>query len=476
MQLGSDAQSVVQSLDYTGGIFTVPPMHVQGSGSQEDTVSDPANSRKSQKPRQFWSAADDLTMLRERRQKKKYAEILPLLQDPTRGEDSMRAHFEATLKRRLTANKKDFTLNAEWTAKYKIALGWAVREGVRVDQLSQWNSSPPEVRTLTSATIHQLQQLTYNDPTFKRVVDALSTGDHHLASVILLNQQELLHHLNRSDCCATDLWCCWSSSGFCPVRISTALHRAFESGGFDVSSLIPLNERTAFDKKQHPADICALLDAIMAHPHVQEFIALIELGFIPLRMASKLGEMERAGACTHKYVSFRIQQPVLNHRAQARAEAHYRNILGMPCYLANSAVAEVGYRGDSFRAASTQQMRVVVGKLLVLLKSFPKRLKGLPVGALYVSHGNYYTSLKTTLKTGGADYPCVNILDSEVCLYLVSPLLHPSIGLMYLHTKHRPSDKVLGRFVDCPFSIGGAGSVDSPWGTVTLNINHTAIE
>jgi hypothetical protein len=86
-------------------------------------------------------------------------------------------------------------------------------------------------------------------------------------------------------------------------------------------------------------------------------------------------------------VSFRIQQPVLNHRAQTRAEAHYGNMLGMPCYLANSAITEVGYRGDNFRAASTQQMRVVVRKLLLQLKSFPKRLTGLPVGALYYSHG-----------------------------------------------------------------------------------------
>jgi hypothetical protein len=221
-----------------------------------------------------------LTLLRERRQKKKYEEIVPLLQDPTRTVASLRAHFEASLKGRLTAVKKSFTLNAEWTAKYQIAVGWAVREGVRVTQLSQWNSSPPEVCTLTSATIRQLQQLpaSYNDPSFQRIVVALANGDQHLTSTILLNQQELLHNLNQSDLCATDLWCYWTSSGFCTVRISTALHRAFESGGFNISSLIPSNERTAFVNKQHPQDIFALLDAITAHSHVQECIALIELG------------------------------------------------------------------------------------------------------------------------------------------------------------------------------------------------------
>jgi len=173
-----------------------------------------------------------------------------------------------------------------------------------------------------------------------------------LSSTFLLNQQELLRHLNPSDICGTDLWDYWTPSGFCPVRISTALHRAFESGGFQVesggfqvSSLIPSNERTAFVNKQHPKNIFALLDATMAHPDVQEFIALFaltKLGFIPLRMASKLGEMERAGACRDKYVSLRINPPVLNVRAQKRAEALYGIMFGMPCYLANSANAEVG--------------------------------------------------------------------------------------------------------------------------------------
>ena len=151
-------------------------------------------------------------------------------------------------------------------------------------------------------------------------------------------------------------------------------------------------------------------------------------------------------------------------------------MFGMPCYLANSDIAEVGYRGDDVHAAATQQIRVIVGRLLFMVKSFPARLCGLPVGAMWYNHGKRYTSLKTTLKTGGNDYPCMNILGHDVCLYLVSPLLHPSVGIMYLHTKNRLSDLLLGRFVDCPFSIGGAGSVDNPWGTVTLNINHTAIE
>ena len=56
-------------------------------------------------------------------------------------------------------------------------------------------------------------------------------------------------------------------------------------------------------------------------------------------------------------------------------------MFGIPCYLANSAIAEVGYRGDIVKDAATQQMRVVVGQLLLLVKSYPVKLNGLPIGA-----------------------------------------------------------------------------------------------
>ena len=46
------------------------------------------------------------------------------------------------------------------------------------------------------------------------------------------------------------------------------------------------------------------------------------------------------------------------------------SMFGMPCYLANSDIAEVGYRGDHVDAAATQQMRVIVGQLLLMVKNF----------------------------------------------------------------------------------------------------------
>ena len=54
-----------------------------------------------------------------------------------------------------------------------------------------------------------------------------------------------------------------------------------------------------------------MLDGIKAHPWMKECIDLLELGFVPLRIACKEGELERAGACMHKYVAFQAKAPAL---------------------------------------------------------------------------------------------------------------------------------------------------------------------
>ena len=200
-----------------------------------------------------------------------------------------------------------------------------------------------------------------------------------------------------------------------------------------------------------------------------------------MRIASKLGEMQRAGACRHKYVSFEVVPPALNSRSEIRGEEHYADILGFPCYLGNSEHANVVYHGDDFDAASNidgLHPRVVIGKLLLLLQSFPVELNGLPVGAQWYKHGKTYTSLKTTLKFSKVAYPQMCINSHDVCLFVINALLGPNTPRVYLHPKPRTGKHAgdLGKIVDCPFSIGGAGTIESPWGTVTLNINHTAIE
>jgi hypothetical protein len=136
------------------------------------------------------------------------------------------------------------------------------------------------------------------------------------------------------------------------VKISTALHRALQDRTFELDSLIPPEERQKFVDGRHPNNANVLLDGILAHPFVREFSHLLDLGFLPMRIASKLGEMQRAGACRHKYVSFEVVPPALNSRLEIRGEEHYADILGFPCYLGNSEHANVVYRGDDFDAAS----------------------------------------------------------------------------------------------------------------------------
>ena len=114
--------------------------------------------------------------------------------------------------------------------------------------------------------------------------------------------------------------------------------------------------------------------------------------------------------------------------------------------------------------------------MLLMLKSFPDKLKGMPVGAHLLRKST--CALRTSLKTSGGAYPIMKIDNTDICLFMISPLVSPDHPIMYLHTKHRTGTDAgsVGLMVDCPISIGGDGSEDTPWGTVTLNINHTAVE
>ena len=197
-------------------------------------------------------------------------------------------------------------------------------------------------------------------------------------------------------------------------------------------SLLPQSKRQDFEDQQHPlnvSDLLVMLDGILANPLVKECTDLLELGFLPLRIAWKLGEHERAGACMHKYVAFQAKAPALQCRAENRSEDHYTTIFGMTSYIGNSHVAEVVYRGDDFSAAAqaneSRNHRVVVGQLLLLLQSFPVELDKMPVRASLAN--NIISPLKTKLKTIDGAYPIMYIDDSDVFLYLISALVDPAL-------------------------------------------------
>jgi hypothetical protein len=430
----------------------------------------------------FWSAKEELLLIALRKSKMTVAKMVSQFQTPPRTENSLTKHVQK-IKLRL---KNDGELTAEWTEKYAIASSWELREGCRFEQLQQWISRQPVAQSLTSRSRQLLKSLlnVYKHPSFKRLVDCLDGGEQPLDAVIACNRQELL--AGRSGICATDIWGFYTLHGFCPVLVSTALHRQFESGKFhmrQLASLLSQEMRSFLDdnKRAVPLDnLLVILDGFKAHPWFTECIDLLKLGFVPMRIACKLGEQERAGACMHKYVAFKVKGPALQRREEVRSAEHYADILGMPCYLGNSHVSEVVYRGNDFTAAAeateSRQHRVVDGLMLLMLKCFPDKLKGMPVGA-HLLH-NSTCALRTSLKTIGGAYPIMIIDDTDICLFLISPLVSPDHPIMYLHTRHRTSTGAgsVGKMVDCPISIGGDGSPETPWGTVTLNRNHTAVE
>ena len=409
-----------------------------------------------------------------------YQKMVSQFQTPPRTVSALTMHFHR-IKGRLD---DDGELTAEWAKKYEIASKWELREGCRFEQLQQWICSQPVYRSPTSSSLQHIKTLlaAYQHPSFKRLVDCLDGGGQSLQAAIVHNRKELLE--GRTGTCATDLWGFYTPLGWCPVQVCTALHREFQSGKFQMKQLgsnLPQSLRVFLEDPKRSIkldDLLVMLNGIRAHPWMQECIHLLELGFVPLRIACKEGELERAGACMHKYVAFQIKAPALQQREEVRSAEHYAEIFGMPCYIGNSDVTDVVYRGNDFTAAAanaSRQHRVVDGLMLLILKSFPVELLGMPVGAHLVN--NTTMPLRTSLKSGGA-YPIMIIDRSDICLYLITPLVNPAQQTMYLHTKHRTGKGAgsVGLIVDCPVSIGGSGSPDTPWGTVTLNVNHTAVE
>ncbi len=110
---------------------------------------------------------------------------------------------------------------------------------------------------------------------------------------------------------------------------------------------------------------------------------MIELGFIPF---SKQGELERISACQNAYCTIKVVPPKLQGvplRGQ-RSQHDFLSIFRCSCYTACSDMGHVVNRGND-AVAATQASHgnwdfVVKSKLLLLMKSYPSFLAGLPMG------------------------------------------------------------------------------------------------
>ncbi len=133
--------------------------------------------------------------------------------------------------------------------------------------------------------------------TLKRLVEALSCAEPlAMQDVLELNNRDIT--ASRKGSVDTDHWAFCIGDHFVPVQIDTMLHSAFKTGCFDVDSIfVPSHcvKRTLSARRSKKIQD---IEGILQFPMIQEWCALLDLGFVPLCMASKLGELQRQGACS----------------------------------------------------------------------------------------------------------------------------------------------------------------------------------
>ena len=148
--------------------------------------------------------------------------------------------------------------------------------------------------------------------------------------------------------------------GFVPSRfrqLCTSLSSRGLPGGFIAAPSRVSN----FSARKRDINVSDQLDGMLANPLIKEFTNLLDLGFLPLRIASKFGEQERAGACMHKYMAFQVEAPAL----QCRAEIATKNIT-LP-YLACRVTLEIAtLRKWCTVGATSQPLLTPTSRVIVL--------------------------------------------------------------------------------------------------------------
>ena len=144
-------------------------------------------------------------------------------------------------------------------------------------------------------------------PTLARLVEALSSADPFaLQNALERNSLELIDGRNGS--VDKDHWSFCIGSDFVPVKIPNLLNDAINAnaGNFDILDLcapsVTVKRKLSDKRAQKILDI----ERIMKIPFVAEFCTLLELGFIPYSMATKLGELQRQGACANHLVATKL--------------------------------------------------------------------------------------------------------------------------------------------------------------------------
>ena len=101
----------------------------------------------------------------------------------------------------------------------------------------------------------------------------------------------------------------WFGSEFIPVKIPNLLNDAINAGNFDILDFCAPSVTVKRKLSNKRAQKILAIERIMEIPFVAEFCTLLELGFIPYSMATKLGELQRQGACANHLVAFKVVDP-----------------------------------------------------------------------------------------------------------------------------------------------------------------------
>ena len=94
----------------------------------------------------------------------------------------------------------------------------------------------------------------------------------------------------------------WSSVGSSPAEVTSKNSDCWVSYSFAASS------DAKFKSSQNSY---ADLKAVMQRPAMRQWGALLDLGLLHMRMASKNGELMRRGACAASYLSVAMRPPPL---------------------------------------------------------------------------------------------------------------------------------------------------------------------
>jgi hypothetical protein len=117
------------------------------------------------------------------------------------------------------------------------------------------------------------------------------------------------------------------------------------------------------------------------------------------------------------------------------------------------------------------------GKLVLLVQSFPTYFADVPIGVRVSLNKNGNTRrslLNTSQKSPNIPYPVVHHTlnyTHRICFWIVAGLT--TRNYLYAHTRMATGQNAgpTGVYVDSPYTLSGAGSLNLPTGTVSKNTN-----